>query len=698
MKFKATAAGIATALLLSVSPLAIAQAQEASPQVEMDIGDTRPSSELTAPELQARIAQAQAALQGDISEPLRKKLRRMIRDDEKALSQLSEAQPAEPDQQAAPVEPPAPEPAPVEVPPQEEPAPQQAAPEEPAQQQAAPAEETAVDPAIEAFLAKKINLNDLSEAELQDRLELARQYALAPGLSDALQKQLRSIAKKTRAELQQRREAGATPEPQPPAPEEAVTPPATPEQPPVQETAPQLPQPTDPLAQEADKLIADTRSASDLNDEALRRRIQQARALLEKEALPIEYRAPLNALVVTARGELTARAKAAGEAEQQQQADEIDPRAERRAVKLLADKTPAKSLRDEALRTRLEAGRDLLSEGGLSRDTERALRKRVASDRAVLRARVAEAEAESRDAEQGIDAILGGIFHDGLPQRDFIPGEQLQRRDIEDVLNDRRRPEALTAPELTNRIAVYRNLMEDPRYSPDQRYGFRTSFEESRAELRLRYMQDRRQRAEYLSRPRQGVEININIGGGQGPQQGYYDDVWAAEADDLQIERQLIARPHELPPQYRYPRETFMQNPYPVMSSPEVRRSLPAVELDTVHFGFNEAILREEEVANLDRLGRIIERILASHPQEVFMIEGHTDAVGSDAYNLALSRQRAESVRRALLEYYVIAPQNLAIVGLGERYLKIPTPEPEQENRRVSVRRVTPLISGYQGD
>jgi outer membrane protein OmpA-like peptidoglycan-associated protein len=216
--------------------------------------------------------------------------------------------------------------------------------------------------------------------------------------------------------------------------------------------------------------------------------------------------------------------------------------------------------------------------------------------------------------------------------------------------------------------------------------------------LRLLYTQDRRQRAEYLSRPREEVEININIGGGQGPQQGYYDDVWAAESDDAQIERQLIARPHQLPPQYRYPRETFMQNPYPVMSSPEVRRSLPAVELDTVHFGFNEAILREEEVANLDRLGRIIERILASHPEEVFMIEGHTDAVGSDAYNLALSRQRAESVRRALLEYYVIAPQNLAIVGLGERYLKIPTPDPEQENRRVSLRRVTPLMSGYQGD
>jgi hypothetical protein len=32
---------------------------------------------------------------------------------------------------------------------------------------------------------------------------------------------------------------------------------------------------------------------------------------------------------------------------------------------------------------------------------------------------------------------------------------------------------------------------------------------------------------------------------------------------------------------------------------------------------------------------------------------------------------------------------------LGERYLKIPTPDPEQENRRVTVRRATPLLSEY---
>ncbi|MFY8151120.1 MAG: hypothetical protein ACOVOI_03425, partial [Hyphomicrobiales bacterium] len=61
-------------------------------------------------------------------------------------------------------------------------------------------------------------------------------------------------------------------------------------------------------------------------------------------------------------------------------------------------------------------------------------------------------------------------------------------------------------------------------------------------------------------------------------------------------------------------------------------------------------------------------------------------------YNLALSRKRAEAVKEALLEYYVIDEKNLATVGLGERYLKIPTPDPEEENRRVTIRRITDLV------
>jgi outer membrane protein OmpA-like peptidoglycan-associated protein len=123
---------------------------------------------------------------------------------------------------------------------------------------------------------------------------------------------------------------------------------------------------------------------------------------------------------------------------------------------------------------------------------------------------------------------------------------------------------------------------------------------------------------------------------------------------------------------------------------------MPAVEVDTVTFGFNEDFVREEQMENLDRIGGILEEILAEHPQEVFLVEGHTDAVGDDAYNLDLSRRRAESIKTALTQYYEIGPENLRTVGYGERYLKIPTEEPEEENRRITIRRITPAV-GAQG-
>jgi outer membrane protein OmpA-like peptidoglycan-associated protein len=134
-----------------------------------------------------------------------------------------------------------------------------------------------------------------------------------------------------------------------------------------------------------------------------------------------------------------------------------------------------------------------------------------------------------------------------------------------------------------------------------------------------------------------------------------------------------------------------------IEDEPELREVMPGVEIDTIKFGFNEAFVREEEIDNLDRIAEAIEKILAARPGEVFLIEGHTDAVGSDGYNLALSRQRALAVKEALTTYYVIPADNLETIGYGERYLKIPTDEPEQENRRVGLRRVTPLV-GELGD
>ena len=89
-----------------------------------------------------------------------------------------------------------------------------------------------------------------------------------------------------------------------------------------------------------------------------------------------------------------------------------------------------------------------------------------------------------------------------------------------------------------------------------------------------------------------------------------------------------------------------------------------------------------------------IEQVIRRNPNEVFLIEGHTDAVGADIDNLSLSDRRAESVAVALTEQFRVPPENLTTQGYGEQHLKVPTPGPEEQNRRVTVRRITPLLAG----
>jgi OOP family OmpA-OmpF porin len=87
-----------------------------------------------------------------------------------------------------------------------------------------------------------------------------------------------------------------------------------------------------------------------------------------------------------------------------------------------------------------------------------------------------------------------------------------------------------------------------------------------------------------------------------------------------------------------------------------------------------------------------LNRAIQRNPREVFLIEGHTDAVGSDDDNLSLSDRRAEAVAVALTEQFHVPPENLVTQGYGEQDLKVQTQDASRANRRVSVRRITPLI------
>ncbi|MEQ9054079.1 MAG: OmpA family protein [Roseovarius confluentis] len=124
----------------------------------------------------------------------------------------------------------------------------------------------------------------------------------------------------------------------------------------------------------------------------------------------------------------------------------------------------------------------------------------------------------------------------------------------------------------------------------------------------------------------------------------------------------------------------------------EVRELAPEIELDSVTFATGSAAIEPSQAEELAGLGRAMQRMIDERPGEVFLIEGHTDAVGSATYNLALSDRRAETVALALAEYFGVPPENMITQGYGESALKIETEAAERLNRRAAVRRITPLL------
>lgn len=127
--------------------------------------------------------------------------------------------------------------------------------------------------------------------------------------------------------------------------------------------------------------------------------------------------------------------------------------------------------------------------------------------------------------------------------------------------------------------------------------------------------------------------------------------------------------------------------------SRNLRDRMRRIDLDTVNFAFGSWEVAPSQYDKLARVARVINRILDRRPDEIFLVEGHTDAVGSDIDNLTLSDRRAEEVAYILTEHFEVPPENLVTQGYGEQYLKIDTPEPERANRRVAMRRITPLMA-----
>ena len=124
----------------------------------------------------------------------------------------------------------------------------------------------------------------------------------------------------------------------------------------------------------------------------------------------------------------------------------------------------------------------------------------------------------------------------------------------------------------------------------------------------------------------------------------------------------------------------------------EVRSLVAPIDVNGITFETNSAAIDADQAKKLTALGNVIRESIAENPNEIFLIEGHTDTVGDEAANLALSDRRAESVALALSEYFEVAPENMVVQGYGEQTPKVQQEGDVRENRRVAVRRITGLL------
>ncbi len=168
-------------------------------------------------------------------------------------------------------------------------------------------------------------------------------------------------------------------------------------------------------------------------------------------------------------------------------------------------------------------------------------------------------------------------------------------------------------------------------------------------------------------------------------------DRYIVEAEDASPD--LIYDTMIAPPVERIDRRYTLDE---IRYSPSVRERMRSIDLDTITFETGSWDIPPDQASKLQVIADGLNRAITRNPRAVFLIEGHTDAVGSDVDNLSLSDRRAQSAAELLTQQFQVPPENLTSQGYGEQYLKVPTDGPARENRRVTIRNITPLLNGGQ--
>lgn len=132
---------------------------------------------------------------------------------------------------------------------------------------------------------------------------------------------------------------------------------------------------------------------------------------------------------------------------------------------------------------------------------------------------------------------------------------------------------------------------------------------------------------------------------------------------------------------------TVQETPPPPAPAPEQAAEPVRVELD-VKFDFDKAVVKPEYYNDIQNLADFMKQ----YPSTTTTVEGHTDAIGTEAYNQKLSERRANAVKSVLVNQYGVESSRVGAVGYGESrpVADNSTPEGRAINRRVEAEVVAP--------
>ena len=114
----------------------------------------------------------------------------------------------------------------------------------------------------------------------------------------------------------------------------------------------------------------------------------------------------------------------------------------------------------------------------------------------------------------------------------------------------------------------------------------------------------------------------------------------------------------------------------------EIASTKPKIDLD-IQFDFNSAEISASSLPAVQSLGQALSN--ADLRGSTFIVAGHTDAIGGEAFNQGLSERRADSIKKYLVDKFGIAGSDLVTVGYGKDKPKDPNAPMDPINRRVQV-------------